>query len=46
MAALYPKTARDSVLIIAFNQEIYDLGEANKLLKEHGFEEFYKGREI
>ena len=46
MAALYPKTARDSVLIIALNQEICDIAEADKLLKEHGFEELYKGREI
>ena len=42
MAQLYPKTARDAVLIIAFNRQIYDLGEVDALLEKHGFEKLYK----
>lgn len=42
MAALYPKKPRDTVLIIAFNQEIYDIIETDKLLKDHGMDELYK----
>lgn len=38
MAALYPRIARDAVLIIAFNRGIYDIQEINRLLSSHGME--------
>ncbi len=38
MSELYSKIPRDSVLIIAFNQGIYDISKVNELLEEHGME--------
>ena len=42
MAQLYPKTARDAVFIIAFNNQVYDPGEVDDLLEKYGFEKLYK----
>ncbi len=38
MSGLYSKIPRDSVIIICFNQGIYDIPRVNKLLEEHGME--------
>ena len=38
MAPLYPRVARDAVLIIAVNTGLKDVHEVNELLKEHGME--------
>ncbi len=38
MSGLYSKIPRDSVLIICFNQGIYDISTVNKLLQDHGME--------
>lgn len=35
MAPLYPHIARDAVLMVAFNRQIYDIQEINCLLQEH-----------
>ena len=42
MAQLYPKTPRDAVFIIAFNNQVYDPGEVDALLEKYGFEKLYK----
>lgn len=38
MASLYPRIARDAVLMIAFKRGIYDIQEINRLLQEHNME--------
>ena len=41
MTPLYAKIPRDAALIIAFNRHIYDMGDADAFLTEHGFEPLY-----
>ncbi len=38
MSELYAKVARDAVIIIAINNEVYDIEKVNELLREHGME--------
>lgn len=36
MSPLYPKAARDAILIIAINNGVFDPHEVNRLLEQHG----------
>lgn len=36
MSPLYPKVARDAILIIAINNGVFDPWEINRLLEQHG----------
>ncbi len=38
MSGLYSKIPRDAVLIIAFNQGMYNVEDVNNLLRDHGME--------
>lgn len=38
MACLYPRIARDAVIIIAFSRGIYDIQDINRLLMDHNME--------
>lgn len=41
MSPLYPRIARDAVLIVAFNNGIYDIHEVNSLLEKHNMEALF-----
>ncbi len=44
MTPLYPRVARDAVLIIAVNTERFEIEDVDELLKEHGMEPLYAVR--
>ena len=42
MSPLYAKVDRDAALILAFNRRIYEIGDVNDLLLQHGLEPLYE----
>ncbi len=44
MSVLYPRDQRDAVLIVAFNNEIFDIYEVDDLLKQYKLEELYTSK--
>jgi len=42
MSPLYARIPRDAVLMIAFNNQIYEIEEVNRLLTDHGLEPLEK----
>lgn len=39
LSPLYPRLARDAALIVALNRRIYEIGDVDAYLAQHGFEE-------
>jgi hypothetical protein len=39
LSPLYPRLARDAALIVALNRRIYEIGDVNAYLAQHGLEE-------
>ena len=43
MAPLYPKFARDAILMVAFNTGLFQISEVNALLEKHNAQALYSG---